>query len=215
VSEDGRLPRFMEAAALTGIRQYFDLYPFLGPEARGLEEDAATRLFAAGNAAVHLSPIENPYVFLHDPEVAPQVRANLGVAALPGKPYYGGDNLVIWRHTLASPAKEQAAVALVSFLLGQHAQQVQCQAMPPVFPTRADALDSLPPVGDLLTQAVENALLKGQAYRPVPLWGRIEHQLGMALSNIGIDLLAGASMDACINKHLEPLERRLKLTLGS
>ena len=52
-----------------------------------------------------------------DPERAgAAVIDNLGVAAVPGVPWIGGSDLVVWRDAQMYPDKERAALVLVKYL---------------------------------------------------------------------------------------------------
>ncbi len=213
MSADGRQPLFTQPAALAGFEAYFNLFRWLAPAARHLEETQAQDLFAGGQAAVAVIAADAPYAW-NESNAAPEVLANLGAAPMPGVPWVGGDNLVIWRHLRASPERERAAVALVNFLAKQSAQQAIAHGPLLLAPTRRDALATLPNPDSLLTQAVTRSLQTGRAYHPVAQWSKLENQLGAALSTVGKDVLAGNEPAAALRQHLDPLARRLEITLG-
>ena len=156
--------------------------------------------------------VDQPFYYLRG-NAAPEVIENLGIAALPGIPWVGGDNLIIWRHTQDNPEREHAAVALASMLVSK---EMQCQFN---FnfggPTRLDAFPSLPHANSPITGTIEQALRKGRSHVPMKLWGRVENELTTALHTIWKQIFAGEAEETAIVNVLTPLDRRMRLLLST
>lgn len=215
VSADGRKVLLLQPNTLSGLRSYLNLLRFLRPAYSHLDEIAAQQLFARGQAAVTILGSGTVYEFIESRTAAPQVLDNLGVVPVPGVPWVGGDNLVVWKHTQGYPERERAAVALAGFLASQDAQRQHAQNGTVMLPTRPDSFSALPYMQNPLTQAVIRSLQTGRSYRAVAIWGRLESQLSSTLGRIGEAILSGVETDAALQQHLEPLARRLEITLSS
>jgi len=139
----------------------------------------------------------------------------LGTAVLSSTPWLGGENLVIWRHTQGYPERERAALALVNYLAGNAAQVRHAQLGGPL-PARLDSLKSLAVEPECFEQTLQQAVKSGRPYHSVPLWRRIEYQLGQELVAILNEVLASPAgeVEAILHHHLDPLARRLELTLN-
>ncbi len=215
ISMDGQSSLLLQANTLNGLRSYLDLLRFMQPLFVHLDELAAQQIFARGGAGATILGSGTLYSMVMDQEAASEVLDNLGVVPVPGVPWIGGDNLVVWKHTQGYPERERAALALVRFLTSRAAQQASAQGEDVMLPTRPDAIGALPLSGSLLTQAVLRSLQTGRAYHSVAMWSRIETQLSSALGRIGEEILAGLDTEQALQKHLEPLARRLEVTLSS
>lgn len=216
VSDDGRVPLFTRPEARAGLKAYFDLFRHLSPIARRPDLEQAA-LLAQGRAAVALVGVDAPYMLLKQQSALPEVLTNLGVAPLPGKPWTGGANLVVWQHPQTTRERERLAVQLASFLASARVQQAYLQDsynpdsefFPP---TQIQALAALPFSDTLLTQTVTHALQTGRAHKPIALWGVVEHQLSAALGKIGDEVLAGSQVNMALEQILEPLALRLQVS---
>ncbi|MCA1953688.1 MAG: extracellular solute-binding protein [Anaerolinea sp.] len=205
-------PAFLRPQTIAGLKAYYQLGRFLTPETRGLEDEQVMNLFRQGQAAMIITGVDQPYSYLRG-NATPEVIENLGVAPLPGIPWVGGDNLVIWRQTQDSPEREHAAVALASMLAG-HDMQRQFNFN---FggPTRLDAFPFLPYAGSPITTTIEQALRKGRSHIPMKLWGRVENELTTALHSIWKQIFAGETEENAILNVLTPLDRRMRLLLST
>ena len=207
VSADGKRILFNQKEAPAGIRAYFALYRYMPPGSLRREEFQAQALIQQGQAAVTISgPWEIPG-FQRDPIA----RATVGAALVPGVPFVGGSNLVIWNHT----RHPEAAVELVRFLTSREAQIAYTARVDPL-PTRLDALNAPRFADDPLYRVARDSLRVGRAFPAIPLWGLIEDGLTAACAWIWADLLANPDidLDTVIRQHLDPLARRLNLTLS-
>ncbi|MBN1666332.1 MAG: extracellular solute-binding protein [Anaerolineales bacterium] len=213
-SEDGKAPLFADSLALAGMKSFYALYRYMVPDATSKTADELRSLFWNGQAAVTICGVDEPYIRQTTPEGPPEIFDRIGFAPVPGVPWVGGDGLVIWRSAQISPTIEQASVALASYLVSPQAQRTYCQMIQNHHkPTRMDVLPDLPQQGSNLTNAVKQALTTGRSYRPIPLWGRIESQLSSALNTVWEDIFAGKDPEDALHSALDPLSRRLKITL--
>ncbi|HNT25687.1 MAG TPA: extracellular solute-binding protein [Anaerolineales bacterium] len=214
VSPTGSRLTFTQPAALEGLRAYFNLLRYLPPDAQRLDGVEAERYFTSGQAAMMMFGIDRPYEWLRRRSVAPAVLLHLGVTSMPGVPWLGGNSLVVWGDVQASSERERAALALVRHLTSREAQGVYCQGVEVFLPTRPDVLDSLPLPDTSVTRAAIQSLQTGRSYRSLPAWGKLEHQFAEVLGLIGADVTNGMGVDAALQRHLEPLARRLQATFG-
>jgi hypothetical protein len=132
---------------------------------------------------------------------------------MPGVPWIGGDNLVLWQHTRLHPDRERLAVELVRTLLDLPAQQAQAAGEEVFLPTRPQAVEALPEPGSQLTRAVIQSLQNGRAYKSLPLWSKIEHRFGQTLTEIGRKVLDGADVRVTVQEEFDHLADRLEITL--
>ena len=206
VSDDGRVVLFDRPAALAGICAYLGLARFLAEPARGLDDTQSDALFHQGRAAAAIS---GPWLLQF---ASPEVVAQVGMAFPPGIPFVGGSHLVLWKHAV----HDAAAVKLVRFLTSQHVQSTFGRRAG-LLPTRHDVLSNPPFSDDPLYQVVAQGLEMGRSFPSVPLWGLVEEKLNEVLGHLWADLLANPSLDLeeAVAEHLEPLARRLNVTLRS
>jgi multiple sugar transport system substrate-binding protein len=214
-SDNGKAPLFAEPQALAGMRSFFELRRFMPPDAGKKTADELRALFWNGQAAVTLCGADEPYIRQIAPAGRPEIFERIGFAPAPGVPWVGGDGLVVWRRAQDSMALEQAAVTLASYLVSPPSQRTYCQMIANHHkPARLDVLSDLPQQDSSLTNAVKQALTHGRSYRPIPLWGRIEGQLSGALNLVWEEVFEGKPVEDALRSALEPLARRLKITLA-
>ncbi len=214
ISDDGKRTSFNQPDALAGFKAYFELRRGMTPAALMLNYDQCHNLFAQGQAAMILTN-SDAIQTLAGGQAVEIVRGQLGTAIPTRVPWFGGGNLVIWRHTQGYPERERAAVALVNYLAGQ-AAQIRRAEMDAAIPARLDALQLLALQPSGLSQTVEQAVSTGRPYKIVPLWRRIEYQLGQELVQLQSDLDSdpAADVETILRSRLEPLARRMNLTLS-
>ena len=214
MNDNGTRCLFNQPRAFSGLKAYFELYRYLPSFARRLDVEQTFGLFAEGRAAVMVAPSEAALTIMRE-DITPEVREHLGTTVPPGVPWVGGDNLVIWRHTQGDPNRERAAIALVSFLVGQPAQVRFCQTTE-FLPVRLDALSALTFEPASLAQTIDRAFRTGRPYKAIGMWSSVEYQLSHALDQVAADVIAESTADvgAILHRHLDPLARRLDLTLS-
>jgi multiple sugar transport system substrate-binding protein len=213
ISTNGKTVLFNRPAAHQGLEAFFSLYRQIGPADRYLSYDECITRFLDGRAAIVIAGIELAGMVLNSESA--EVRSSLGVAPLPGVPWVGGDNLVIWQETDLRSGRMNAALALVRFLTGK-AAQISCSTGLELLPVRQDVVTGVTFAPAAVQQAVVASLLNGRAQREVPLWGRIEILLGQALDYITEEVLTRSQTDleTIIKRHLDLLENRLNLMLS-
>jgi multiple sugar transport system substrate-binding protein len=212
VSKDGMQALFNRPEAFQGIRSFFELYQYIPASIQGFSYDQCTELFARGKSAAVVLGVDDAISLWKDQATEAIVRENLAVAVLPGIPWVGGDNLVIWKHALGTSGS--TALSLVNYLTTCETQ-LQFAHVHNSLPVRLDALNEF--LGDLqpFTEAVKETFQRGRVHTPIRLWSRIEHQLGNALNQIAAQLIADPSCDPdlTIRSQLEPLTAQMNMLL--
>jgi ABC-type glycerol-3-phosphate transport system substrate-binding protein len=211
VTPNGRQVAFNSPAARVGIRQYFELQRFITPEAQGLNDNQASERYFRGQAAVTLCAASGVRR-LFEGSFPPEVVANTGVAVPPGVPFVGGSNWVIWSHIPRN--LESAALEFIAHITSKEAQMRLFEDTGQL-PARLKAL--LPIMDDAHYAPVLKTLLKGRPFPSTHLWGIVEERLTDALFRISETLQGNpdADLEAILDEHLSPLEKRLNLTLSS
>jgi len=215
MSADGTKVLVHTPKTLAGLSDFFDLVRYLSPQTRFLSAQQCLDLFRQGQCAATVIAADNVRSLLDSEYSTPEVRSNLGTAALPGSPWVGGDNLVIWKNTRASQRQTQAALELVRYLSSKDTQ-INLYNSTGILPTRVDAFNqlSLDPPG--LKPTLARVFNRGQVHPANKLWGRVETDLREAFEVVLGDLLDDSSLDVrtVLDKYLLPLGRRLERILG-
>jgi len=206
---------FNSPQAIEGLSKWLDIYRAVPEAYKQLSEQDTLKLFREGRAAAVLTNIREADKFV-DMENNPVVRNNLGAATLTDVPWTGGGSFIIWEHTQDHPEQEHAAVELVKFLSSKEAN-LRWRRDVGSMPARIDALEEIYPDGNPLHDAVMLAARKGRAHHNVPLWRRMEFQLTQELGALVKEANENPSIDSAsiLHAHLDPLIRRLNLTLGN
>ena len=210
VAEDGLRLNFMGPATLAGMRAYFDLWPFLGPNPRELTDASAFDLFWQGQAA---ATIDGHWFYsARQALAAPEVLENLGVAQVPGVPFVGGTNLVIWKHT----RHPEAAVDLLRFLT-QTEIVLAYDKSSRLLPARLGGLDSAGLLEDPVYRIIANSLQTGRAWPSVRFGSLLENNLRTILGETWRSVLADTppDIDGILTRLLYPAQRRIEANLGS
>ena len=208
-SADGKHILFNEKEARAGMRQYFDLYRYLAPLAR--HKDESDSLFKQGQAAVVMS---GPWLWplgANRPDVVPEVAANVGVAMPLRSAFIGFSYLVVWKHS----RKADLAMKLVRELSSPNTIAA-FSSHTGVLTVRLDTLDNSPLANEINYQTMAQTLKNGRTFPQIPLWGLIEEKLAFALEKIWEEVLDEQQPDieAIMNRQLDPLARRLQMTLS-
>ncbi len=213
VSDDGRHVLFDEPPARAGLRAFFNLYRYLSPSDYNLTPDECLHRFAAGEAAVTIAGSSSPATL--SSWTGSRVLENLGVAPVPGVPWIGGSNLVVWRDAQMHPERQQAALSLASYLVSQSTQIKYATASNSI-PARASALSHLKLEPASLGQTLAQALRTGRAYKPTLSWVRMLNDLCRVFDSVTAEILADATLDVsrALSTHLDPLAQRLNLMLS-
>jgi multiple sugar transport system substrate-binding protein len=203
LSPDGTKLAFDQAQAMNGFKSYFRMARHLSPEARNLEESEADAMFDTGKAAVFPSGYWNI-----SNELAAEVRQNLGVAPMPGVPFVGGSNLVIWNHS----RHPLAAMKLIKFL---HTQEAAMLLYPWFGLPISEDRWSISPFNFGLYPILKEAIMKGRGFPSVRLWGLVEKRLTDTMTEIWAEVLkeTESHSDEIVEAQLKGLAQRLQLTL--
>ncbi|MBC7249466.1 MAG: extracellular solute-binding protein [Anaerolineae bacterium] len=208
-SADGKRVVFDEPKALAGMYAYFSLHRYLAPAARNLNDYQANALFREGKAAALLS---GPWVLnsIQQQAAAAEVIEHLGTAFVPGVPYVGGSNFIIWKHS----RRVREALELLHFLTSY---QVQTTYVPQagLLPARLEALALPPFTTEPPYQVISESLKKGRGIQAVYMWGLIEDGLTAMLNKLWKALFAdpGLDLEQVVAEHMRTLAHSLNRTL--
>jgi len=214
LSADNHKTLFCQPESIAGLKAYFEANRLVPPAAQNLLTDQCVELFTQGKAAIVVADIRQA-MGIAAGSGGSQVAQNLGTAALSGAPWYGGSDLVVWRHTQGYPERERAAIALVNFMASYGTQLAYGQKAG-ALPARVDTYSELFPSGSPLSTPMQQASKAWRSYPAASLWRRIEFQLAQTLAAIRTEALANPTADLCalLHAHLDPLSRRLDMTLS-
>jgi len=203
LSPDGNTVIFDQPLALEGCKAFFRLGRYLSPDVCNLNQTESDQAFLSGKAAVVLSG----YWMLTDEGMTPEVRENMGAAPVPGVPFVGGQDLVVWNYS----HHETAALKLIQFL---HTDEAGKELYPLSGLPISDNAWANPLFGSGLYPVFRAAMQKGRGFRG-QLWGLVEKRLTNVYSDIWANALKQpeSSPDAIVETQLKGLANRLRLTL--
>jgi len=193
------------------LKAYFTLLRRM-PQAEYRGLDDCMDMLMEGKAAAVLTDARAVLARLQ--EDTPAAR-NIGTASLMSIPWSGGGSLVIWRHTYGFPDRLEAAYKLAEFLT-RKSTMLEFGRRANILPARVDALDELIPPEHSLRPVMIQLVSSARTYRTIPLWRRIENQLGQELGSIARTLFEkkDADLDSLLAETMNSLAYRLNLTLG-
>lgn len=214
IDGSGTKVAFDSPQAIQGLVSWLNSYRTVPGEYRHLPQPETLKLFTDGDAAAFLCDIHTANQILDQKSSFPQ--ESLGIAALTDVPWTGGGNFVIWEHTRGHFEREHASVELIKFLSNK-ACNLRWRREGGHMPARIDALQECYPIGNPLHEAVMLAAEKGRAYHNVPLWRRIEYQLSQELGAVMNEANENPAADSgnILRAHLEPLAKRINVTIGN
>jgi multiple sugar transport system substrate-binding protein len=214
VNADGTQVVFDSPQAIQGLCNWMETYRAVPEAYKQLDWVGAVALFREGRAAAVQTDIRTANNFVSR-DSRPLIRENLGVIPIAKVPWTGGGNFVIWQHVLGYPEREKAAVELVKFLTNQQ-NGLEWARKVGSMPARMDVLREIYPPENPLHQAVMQSATYGRAYHTVPIWRRIEYQIAQELGTCLQQANAQPTekSETILRAHMEPLARRLNLTLG-
>ncbi len=213
MSTDGTEVLLGEPASLKGMSAFFQLYRTLPPAAANLTYDDCLRRFLAGEAGAVFCGVGSQTLL--DRCNVREVIENLGVAPMPGVPWVGGSNLVIWNETRMFPAQEKAALTLVNFLAGAGVQKDYAVAQK-VIPARVEALAGMEFDPPQLKQVCEKSLQRGRSYHAGAGWMRMLSELRYRLDVITKEVVAEPETEVgkIVETHLQPVAEKFKLLIS-
>jgi multiple sugar transport system substrate-binding protein len=202
---EGNQVIFDQPAAMAGLRDYFGLRAFMRPSCTA-EDNSRNQLYR-GSPAVAIE-CQVPYIFFRDHQ--PEELPKWGISSVPGVPYIGGSNLVIWKHS----RQPDAAMKWVQFLIKKIDEQIGAMRAED-FPTRLKALDHWAASGDRFAIGFVESLKRGRGHVSARLWGLVEEKLLGVFPRIWEEVLSDPSRDVeeALHQHLDPLSRNLNRTL--
>jgi multiple sugar transport system substrate-binding protein len=205
LNPDGTVLTFDQPKALEGSKAYFRLGKYLGSTGRNLGEDESNQMFRSGRSAVTLSG----YWMLDTLELAPVVQNNLGVTSMPGVPFVGGQDLVVWKHS----RHKAAAMKLIQYLHSEEAARVLYPSYG--LPVSESGWENLP-FGTGFYPIFKTAIQDGRGFQG-QLWGMVEKRLTEEYAEIWKDVLGAPDdqLDGIVESRLANLARRLQLSLAS
>ena len=214
VDEIGGKSLFASPEAQNGLYDFFNLYQHIPSQLHGFDYDQCVELFSRGDAAVAVIGADDAIALWNDKNTDPHVRQSLGTASLPGVPWVGGDNLVIWKNVLASLESERATVALVTHLTSCDTQ-LQYAEETFSLPVRQDSMKEFLKNLEPFRETIQQIFKQGRSHTSVKLWSRIEHQFGMILDQISQQVLAkpDGDIEAILHQVLQSSARRMDITL--
>jgi multiple sugar transport system substrate-binding protein len=215
INQDGTQVIFDSPKATQGLCNWLGTYCAVPDSYKQLGSTETVALFRAGRAASVLTDIRMANNFVSH-ETDPQIRENLGVIPISNVPWMGGGSFVIWQHVRGYPERERAAVELVKFLTNTENGLRWAREIGSM-PGRLEVLREIYPAENPLHNAVMQSASHGRVYHTVPLWRRIEYQLAQELGAClqETNEKPAENPETILRAHMEPLARRLNLTLGN
>jgi ABC-type glycerol-3-phosphate transport system substrate-binding protein len=207
----GKQVLFDSPATLAGLKSYFKLLSRLS-NVEYLDTDQCMDLLMQGKAAAVLTDAR---AILSSIQADTPDAKDIGAASLMSIPWSGGGNLVIWRHTYGYPERLEAAFKLAEYLT-RKATMLEVGHRAHILPARVDALDELIPTDHPLRPVMIQLVTSARTYRSIPLWRRIENQLGQELSAVARTMFEKKDVDpdTLLRETMGRLTHRLNLTLG-
>jgi ABC-type glycerol-3-phosphate transport system substrate-binding protein len=211
----GRYPEFNTPQARRGMVDFFQLYRFIPPELCGLDYDTCleeffkngkTALVIAGPEAYGEALIQN---------TLPEIRRDLiGVAALPGVSWIGGDHLVVWKTVRLDTHKESASLELIRSLTSVE-NQARLFREARILPSRLDAYAELEFQPEGMRPVLEKILQTARPHPPARLWRRTESMLVDMLCEIAREVMDSPTLDVqeIVERQAADYEERFSLFL--
>jgi multiple sugar transport system substrate-binding protein len=207
VSEDQRQVVVNQPAAIKGLMKYFSLKPFISP--KSFQTHSAEELFLRKEAAIQVA---GSWLGIVGREKTPAWRDQLGICQLPGIGYVGGSSFVIWRYS----SHPQEAFELVRFLSSQPIY-FPASLHDHELPVRREAIGMPVTENNVFNRTYIQSLQSGKPFPTMRLWGAVEEKLINEIAKIWADRFSNPDEDlnSCLHKHLDPIVKRLNLTLGN
>ena len=196
---------FNSTESLRGLKQYFQLGRYLPKQEKILDEGRAFDLFYTRQAAVTMGG----YWILMSTSIPPEMKANLGVAMVPGAPFVGGSHLVVFKHS----NRKNPALQVIDFLTREPELLQFILAFG--LPAWLDGLEKPPFSTDPKLKALSDMVRKGRSFSSGQLWGLVETRLVDTFPLIWKDVVKGKDpdIDAILHSHLDSLAERLNITI--
>lgn len=209
LSADGKAVMFAEKEALDGMEAFFRLGRLMGSNPAVIDDRLANHLFWSGQAGATLDGQWQYATQMRT--IDPTLAQNIAVAMVPGVPFVGGSNLVVWKHT----RRPEAAWDLLNFLTGENATSMYSKNTN-LLPTRWDLLNNSEVGQDPAYQLFAQAVDVGRCWPALPFSALIENRLRDTLALVWQEVLAAPEVNVreILVQHLVPLQRRLQMSIA-
>ena len=194
---------FDSPESLEGFTDYFRLVHHLVSDARDLEEYKADEMFNSGRAAILFSGYWIPSSNMVD-----AVRTNLRAACMPGIPFVGGSDLVIWNHSRHA----SVALSLIKYFQSKQAGKY----LHPWLGLPIKEHDWRSPILNTdIFQVFKESILKGRTFPHSQLWGLVEKRLTDTFAEIWAEVINAPSgdLDMLVENRIKELAARLQYIL--
>jgi multiple sugar transport system substrate-binding protein len=214
---DGRRPDFNTPRVRRGLVDFFELYRFIPAHLQGLDYDACLEeFFHKGQTAAVIAGAEAYRDALESNILPKEIHDQIGVVAIPGVSWIGGDHLVVWKTVRVDPRKEKAAVELIRSLTSVE-NQIRLFRETTILPARLEAYPELEFQPDGMRSVLEKILQTARPHPPARLWRRIESMLVDMLCEIARNVLdfPNQAVAEIVEPKLADYEKRFLLILGT
>jgi multiple sugar transport system substrate-binding protein len=198
-SPDGRKIWLTDPNTLAGIVKYFRIHSYVATSAQNLNATETDELFRSGQAAIVISGGWLMHRLNNFAGVHADVLPNLGVAPLPGVPFVGGSNLVIWAHCV----NEQETIQLIRHLTDPRTQANLFRISGNLPAARAN-YDQPPFTTNPNYQAIFESIRQGRTIEATNRWGVVEERLVEMARKLWKDLFNRPDLNLAVE-----VERRI------
>lgn len=207
-TENGKRVTIDQPEVMRVFGDYLRLIRAMSEKGRKLFAEQMEIYFVRGKSGVVLFPFTRR---LSGGPIPEEVVKNWYAAPYPVCGAIGGQNLVIWNHT----HYPGACVELVRYLTSAPVQKRILQHLSRL-PARMKIYQDPELERDPVFDAQIEALQTGRTYPNVAQWGVVEDRLAHALVQLKTEIVqdAGLDIDQAVRRSLQPLARRLNLTLA-
>jgi multiple sugar transport system substrate-binding protein len=213
---DGKRPYFNTPHARRGLLEFFELCRLIPIELQEQNYEACLDdFFHKEKTAVLIAGAEAYSEAQQSNALSKSMRDHIGVAAIPGVSWIGGDHLVIWKTVRFDPRKEHAALDLIHSLTSVE-NQIRLSRETTILPARLDAYAELEFQPDGLRPVLEKILQTARPHPPARLWRRIESMLADMLCDIARTVMnfRNQTVAEIVETKLAEYEKRFLLLLG-
>jgi ABC-type glycerol-3-phosphate transport system substrate-binding protein len=213
---DGKSPYFNTPHSRKGLLDFFELFRFIPTELHEQTYEACLdEFFHKEKTAIVIAGTETYRDALESNAISEGIRDHIGVAAIPGVSWIGGDHLVIWKTVRFDPRKENAALDLIRSLTSVE-NQIRLARETTILPARLDAYTELEFQPEGMRPVLEKILQTARPHPPARLWRRIESMLADMLSDIARSVmnLRNQSVAEIVEPKLAEYEKRFSLLLS-
>ncbi len=208
----GQKMLFAEPAALRGLNDFVRAMQQVKIHDHYIGADQTIGALLEGRAAAAITDIRAAMVALKS---GGPLADTLGFSPILQRPWYGGGNIVLWRHAQGNPDRLQAALKLLAFLTTKQAL-IKISGQMNMLPARIDALNTIFLPDHPLYEVIHRTIEHGRTYRATSLWHRIEYQVGQELGAIITYAHQNPQSDctAMINERITAVAQRLNLAFS-